>query len=170
MIQTNIIRGVVILLLQILIFSRVDWDSGVLSHMHIIVSPIIILLLPIRWTKPLVIFIAFILGLILDVFYDTPGLHAGAGVMMAYFRGILFRILEPFEGYGVDDAPTIEKHGLQWFLIYMSSALFVYMLAFFSLEYFSHLYIVDILMNTIFSFIGSFITIMLYMLLFSPKS
>lgn len=168
-IRANILRFVVLFILQILLFSRMNISWGSFSYIHFYLTPIIIMLFPIRMPKPMVIVLAFIIGLLLDMYHNTPGVHAGASVLIGYLRDWVMRYIEPFEGYNVDASPTIHNMGFQWFLIYSSILLFIYMLAFFSLEYFSHIFVFDILMNTIFSFIASYTVLILYMLIFRPK-
>lgn len=165
----NILRFVVVIFLQILLFSRINISWGSFAYIHFYITPIIILLFPFKAPKPLTIVLAFGVGMIMDIYHNTPGVHSGASVFVAYLREWIMRYTEPFEGYNVDSSPTISQMGLQWFLIYSSILLFVYMIVYFSLEYFSHIFIFDILLNSIFSFIASYIVILLYMLIFRPK-
>ena len=146
------------------------FNWGDFAFIHLIIYPLFIFLLPLKTPKVLVILLAFALGLFVDIFYDSPGVHAGASTFTAYFRIYVLRMLEPYEGYGLNDSPTVETMGLGWFMTYSSILLGVHLLTYFSLEAFSHVYLFEITMNTIFSFITSFIIIFLILLIFRPKN
>jgi hypothetical protein len=42
---------------------------------------------------------AFLLGITVDMFVDTPGVHTSASVFMAFVRPFVLRILAPRDGY-----------------------------------------------------------------------
>lgn len=71
-----------------------------------------------RIPKTLLLVLAFILGLTVDVFSNTMGLHAAATVFIGFARPGILRALAPREGYEAESSPTIKQMGLQWFLIY----------------------------------------------------
>jgi hypothetical protein len=126
-------------------------------------------MMPLKTPKPLVLVLAFIYGLLIDHFYNSPGVHASALVFTAYIKGLILKFLEPFEGYSADDHPTIRKMGLTWYMSFVSILLFLHCFFYFSVESFSFVYIFDIIMNTIFSFIASFSIILLIQFIFRPK-
>ncbi len=109
------------------------------------------------------------MGLGLDLFYDSVGIHAATLVFTAYIRNIVIAFIEPFDKYNVIDVPTIRNLGIGWFVSYLSILLFIHILVYFSIEAFSFVYFFEIFINTIFSFIVSFIIIMLSQLIFRPK-
>jgi hypothetical protein len=154
---------------QVLIFKRVAFHWGDFAFIHFIIYPLFIILLPTKLSRPLVILLGFIIGIFVDLFYDSPGIHASAGVFTAYARGLVLDLLEPYEGYNLNDSPTMETMGISWFMSYSSILLGLHLLYYFSMEAFSFVYIFEILMNTIFSFIASFIILMLFLLIFRPK-
>jgi len=113
--------------------------------------------------------IGFILGMSIDVFYNSPGIHASACVFTAYIRTWILTLLEPYEGYSTNVSPTIKNFGLPWFLSYASILLGLHLLFYFSVEAFSFVFIFEIVMNTIFSLIASLLLTVLIMLIFNPK-
>jgi hypothetical protein len=131
--------------------------------------PLFILLLPIKIARSAQLLLAFLLGIAVDMFYDSPGLHAGALVFMAYVRKYILKFLEPVDGYSIESTPTIRKYGFNWFLIYSSLLMFIHLIVFFSLEAFSFVYFFEIILKTIFSFIFSQIIIIVYVLILNPK-
>src|SRR4249920_2342327 len=95
-ILSNVIRAVIILLVQVLVLKRIGLSSQWWwQHGSLFLYPIIILLLPFRMTKHYVILLGFVIGLVIDIFYDTVGVHAFALTGMAYARGVLLSWLEP---------------------------------------------------------------------------
>lgn len=170
MLTKNIVRGIFLLLLQVLILKRIDFGSYDFYYVHIIVYPLLILLLPVRTPNALVVTIAFISGLFVDMFYDSPGVHTSAAVFVGFIRSYVLKVLEPYEGYNVDSSPTIMTMGISWFLSYASILLFSYMIWYFSVEAFSFVYIQDIILRTIFSFISSIVIVFIYIFVVNPKN
>jgi rod shape-determining protein MreD len=66
-----------------------------------------VLLLPFE-TPNLVLFpLAFVLGLTIDAFYDTPGLHTTACVLLAFVRILFISITVQKEGFDNEPEPTL---------------------------------------------------------------
>ncbi len=128
-----------------------------------------ILLLPVKTTRSLLLIIAFVFGICLDIFYDSPGIHAAALVFTAYVRNIVIALLEPFSGYNIDDVPTIKQLGFSWFISYISILLLIHFFVYFSIEAFSFVYIFEIFLSSVFSFICSFIVVMIIQFIFNTK-
>lgn len=164
-----IIRFVIILLLQVLVLKGVNLNSGNFQYFHLLFYPIVIMLLPISLAKPYVILIAFASGIFVDIFYDSIGVHAAACVFMAYTRSFVLQLLEPRGGYTYD-IPGLGNTEFSWFITYISIMLLLFLLFYFSMEAFSTVFIVKIILNTFFSFILSIITILVYQVIFRTKS
>ncbi len=167
-IVVNVLRFLGLVLLQGLVFKNigVGWES--FPYLHIIVFPLFILLLPLRTPKTLVIFLAFVIGLSVDFLYDTLGVHASAAVFTGFIRSFLLKIFEPRGGYNMAHSPTIARMGLSWFVRYVSILMFAHVFFYCSVEAFTFVYIVDILIKTIVSFLASMVFIMIFQLLFNP--
>ena len=166
LVTKSVIRAVLLILLQGLVFRRIAFQMGDFAFIHLFIYPIIILLLPIRTPKILQITIAFLVGLSIDAFYSSYGIHASAMVFTAYIRNFIIKLLEPHSGYNVDESPTLNRLGFSWFLSFASILFFVHLFFYFSVEAFSFVFFFEILMNTIFSFIASILMVVLYQLIF----
>lgn len=166
----HVVRFFVLAIAQVLIFKRIAFNWGDFAFIHFMIYPLFIILLPIKTPRPLVILSGFMIGLFVDLFYDSPGIHASAGVFTGYVRGLVLDFIEPYEGYNTNDSPTLVNMGLSWFMTFASILLGLHLFWYFSVEAFSFVYIFEILMNTIFSFIASFIIVMLVLLIFRPKT
>jgi len=166
---SNTIRFVSLVLLQGLVFKNigVGWES--FPYLHIIVFPLFILLLPLRTPKTLVIFLGFLAGITVDFLYDTLGVHASASVFTGFIRTFILKIMEPRGGYNMTYSPTIKMMGIGWFSQYATIMLFAHIFFYHSVEAFTFVYIANILIKTIVSFIASMAFIMIFQLLLNPK-
>lgn len=77
-----------------------------------------LLTLPVETDRLLLMFIGFTMGIIIDTFYDSLGLHAFASVFIMFIRNPWLAWLTPQGGYDVGSVPTMESNGIQWFLTY----------------------------------------------------
>ncbi|HQP76454.1 MAG TPA: hypothetical protein PL069_03545 [Saprospiraceae bacterium] len=168
-IARNLVRFVFILLLQVLVFRSLTIYYSVLDNISIIIYPVIIMLLPMRTPGALILVIAFVLGILVDMFYNTPGVHASACVFTGFIRPFVLSRLEPRGGYTVDSSPTIIAYGNRWFLFYSSILLLLHLFFLFSVQKFTFVYFLEIITRTFLSFIASMIFILVYMYLFNPK-
>ncbi|MEO1655130.1 MAG: hypothetical protein AAFU64_16400, partial [Bacteroidota bacterium] len=104
-----------------------------------------ILLLPIDMSRMVFLLIAFAMGFLIDLFYDTLGMHAAALVLIAYLRPFVISIVssknEIFE-------ISLKETGLRWFLSYLSVMIFIHHLLLFLLQQFSFRLIFKTLLKT----------------------
>ena len=164
----NIIRTLFVLFIQLVLLKRINLTFGDFNYVHLTIYPVIIALLPYKMNRPLVIVAAFFLGLFVDFFYDSLGVHAGACTFVAFLRYYFLAFISPRDGYK-KDALTSFEYGVPWFLTYMSMLLFAHLLVLYSYEAFSFVYFKEIALRTIFSFIASLFLVMVGILIFNPK-
>jgi hypothetical protein len=162
-------RFVILLLAQVLICKQVQFSDEGWRYLHIFIYPLFTLLLPVKLQNSIVLILSFFMGLLVDWFYDSPGVHASALVCTAYIRPLVLGVLEPYEGYNMNEIPGIKKLGVGWFSSYLSILLLVHLFIYFSVEAFSFVFIFDILLSTMITFIGSFIVILLIQYIFRPR-
>lgn len=166
----NIIRFFVLLALQGLFLKRVSegWVSNTL-YINIFLYPLFIMLLPLQTPRTGVLLLSFLMGICVDMFYDSLGVHAAALTAMGYARGLFLSLYEPREGYKLNALPTPADLGLNWFLKYSASMLGLHLLVYFSVDAFSPVYILGILTRTIFTFVATMIAILIFVFIFSPR-
>ena len=88
----NIILYIVILLVQVLLLNHINLLGYATPFLYIW----LILRLPYDMPKGLVISIGFLTGLIVDIFCNTPGMHALSTTIIAYVRlAVLFLFVQP---------------------------------------------------------------------------
>ena len=93
-----------------------------------------VLFLPVETSTLILMLAGFILGLSIDIFYDSIGVHAGALVFISYIRNVWLNRVTPQGGYDGGDLPTLAANGLQWFLVYAIPMIFVHHFILFFLE------------------------------------
>lgn len=165
----NILRFVMCILLQGLVFVGLTINMPVLNNTNIIIYPIAILLLPLRTPTSLIMIFAFIMGMALDFFYNTPGMHASASVLTAFLRPYVLSWIEPRGGYTVESSPTLHEYGRSWFFRYAAISMAIHLFFLFSVQVFTFVYFSEILIKTILSWIASMVFIMFYILIFNPR-
>ena len=167
---TNIWRFILLVLLQVLVLKRISPDYGLFVYMSVFIYPIFLLLLPIRTPHMLAILLGFFLGLTLDFFYDSAGVHASASVFTAFVRPYILSALEPRGGYSVNQIPSKNALGINWFLIYSGILVFMHLFFYFSVEAFTFVYIGDIILKSFFSFFISMFFVIAYQYILDPKN
>ena len=90
----NIIRLTLMLAIQVFVLNKVP-------PLHQFIVPyfyfVFLLWLPFKITRTALLFVAFGLGYLTDIFYKTPGLHMAACVLLAYLRPPFIKLLLPKE-------------------------------------------------------------------------
>lgn len=81
-------------------------------------------------TIPLLL-ISFSLGLLIDVFYDTLGIHALGATFMAFLRPQWLKMISPSGGYDDNTNPSISEMGIGWYISYSWPLIFAFCLLFF---------------------------------------
>ncbi len=160
---------IILVLIQALIFKpmTLGWEN--FNYISVIIYPMFIMLLPIKTPHPLIILIGFTLGLAVDMFYNSPGVHASASVFSAFIRPFILSALEPRGGYNVNHSPTKSNFGFSWFATYACIMLLAHLFFYFSMEAFTFVYIGQIIMRTVFSFFASIIFVLLFQFLLDSK-
>jgi hypothetical protein len=93
-----------------------------------------ILLLPIETSTLVLMTLGFIIGFVIDIFYNSLGLHALTMVFIAYIRNYWLSTITPQGGYDSGAIPNLKSNGLQWFLVYMMPLVFIHHLTLFLVE------------------------------------
>ena len=110
----NIIRFVVLVFLQVFLLKNITLYNLSTPYLYIL----FILLLPFETPNVLLFLLAFILGLTVDAFYNTPGLHAAACVLLALVRVLFISITVQKDGFDNEPEPTLSLMGFRWFFTY----------------------------------------------------
>ncbi len=129
----NLLRFVVLVFIQVFLLKNVSLYNLSTPYLYIL----FILLLPFDIPNWLLFPIAFITGLTIDAFYDTPGLHAAASVVLAFVRILFIGITVQKDGFDNEPEPTLSNMGLRWFFTYILTLTLVHHFFVFSMESFN---------------------------------
>jgi rod shape-determining protein MreD len=138
---------VVLIVAQLLIFNNIQLSGYINPYVYVL----FILLLPFTVSKVVLLFSAFILGLIVDLFMGTPGVHSTATVLMAFARPSVLFLFSPREGYQSGTYPRLAQFGMEWFLKYTIMLVLMHHLALFYLEVFSFSHFFSTLLRALLS-------------------
>jgi len=128
----NIVRFVFLILFQVLILNHINLGGYTNPYLYIY----FILLLPFITPGWLLLILAFVTGLTIDMFTNTPGLNAAATLLMAFFRPFVIRSVSnvPVEELGIQ--PSLRLLGFKWFFSYAAILVLIHHTALFYLEIF----------------------------------
>ena len=163
-ISTNIARFIVLVLVQILVLNHINFLGYINPYIYIL----FIILFPVKNSRPLFIFLSFLLGLTIDLFSDSGGIHAAACVTIAYIRpvGLKFSFGMIYEHHSIKFSNVEFGSKLTYIALLTSSQ----HLVLFSLEVFNFSKIILTLQKTLFSSIFTIIMCVLVTIIFSRKS
>ncbi len=164
------LRFVVLAALQVLVFAHLGEATAWGPYAQVMLYPLVILLLPVQMASVFVLLLAFALGCVIDFSLGTYGLHASALVLMAFARRLVLGLLEPREGYGLDQSPTRKALGFRWFATYAALLMGIHLVTFFAVEAFTLVYIVQIFARALGSFCVSMTLILLYIVVLDPRA
>lgn len=123
---------VLILLVQVLILNNIHLGGFATPFLYIW----LILKLPNDLSRPLTITIGFFLGLIVDIFSNTPGMHALATSFLAYMKEPLMVLFVPREDVKGGVA-SIKLMGMGAYLRFLISAVILFCALLYIIEAFS---------------------------------
>lgn len=120
----NTIRFILFIIVQVFVLHKIP-------PLHQFIVPylyfLFILWLPYRISRFGLMIAAFLLGITLDYFLKTPGLHAAPCVLIAYIRPFLINVLIPQEGVEQSySAPSIVSMGWAPYATYALILAFVH--------------------------------------------
>ena len=131
-ILTNLVRFVSLVFLQVFLLKNFTLYNISTPYLYIM----FILLLPFEIPNVLLFALAFIMGITIDAFYDTPGLHAAACVVLALVRVLFISITVQKDGFDNEPEPTLSMMGFRWFFTYALILTLVHHFFLFNLEVF----------------------------------
>ena len=126
-----------------------------------------LLFLPLDTSRPLLMIIGFFLGLTIDIFYDSLGIHAAACVLIGALRPLWVKFLTPQGGYDLGISPGLVQMRYGWFTAYALILILVHHITIFYVEAGGFSMFFFTLVKVISTAIFTFLVIILFQLLFS---
>ncbi len=158
----QIIRFVVLVLFQVLVINHIRLGGYVHPYIYLI----FVMLLPLSTPKWQLLVLGFVLGLSVDLFTGTPGLHAGATTLMAFCRPSIIKLVSGNQKFENVDEPNLGQLGGLWFFRYALCMVLVHHFALFFLESFSFRLIGQVLLRILLSVPVSIFLIMMILFIF----
>ena len=128
----NILRFAFLVLAQILLFNNIQFSGYINPYIYIL----FILLMPFETPGWILLISGFSLGLSIDIFMNTIGLHTTATIILAFTRPYILNVISPRDGYEPGSFPRIFYYGFNWFLRYTISMVLIHHFTLFFLEVF----------------------------------
>ncbi len=166
--RVNIIRFILLIFAQVFIFNFFGIKWNAVPFIEIYIFPLFILLLPLRTPKNALILISFLMGLVIDIFNNSPGVNAGAATLIGFIRPYVIYYLQPRGGYKVNISPTISSITFRWFASYAAIMILVYCFTISLLDIFQFKLFHYILLRTFLSGLVSYVIVMITMIVFNP--
>jgi len=171
----NFLRFSIIVLLQVLILDKITlrwWHEPYGFPVFIpYVYPLFILLLPFETPVWALLILGFVLGITVDTFMNTAGIHACATILLAYLRtNVLSALLPRNLSEYQNQSPSIKSMGWMPFLVYSGFLIILHHLVFFTIELWNFSNIGYLLLKILASAVTSMLFIIVYLLLFTRQS
>jgi hypothetical protein len=159
----NIARFVLLLAAQILIFNNLDFLGYINPYPYIL----FIVLYPVNGNKTGLLVASFFLGLILDMFCNSGGVHAAASLLLAYYRPYIFKfsfgLSYEYQTVKLNDVLTPERFS------FLVIAVVLHHFVLFILEVFRVSFLFEIILKTFVSTIFTLIICILIIYLIKPN-
>ena len=115
------------------------------------------------YIKPfLFLLFAFALGWLIDIFYNTHGMHAVACLAVAYFRPYLIQVLTPANGYDERSKISLKEMSWLWYVPFVFVVLLTHHLILFLLEASDSSLLVDSILRSFFSSVLGLLVFLLF--------
>ncbi len=159
----NIARFILLLAGQILIFNNLDFLGYINPYPYVL----FIILYPVNGNKTGLLLASFFLGLTLDMFCNSGGVHAAASLLLAYYRPYIFKfsfgLSYEYQTVKLNDVLTMERFS------FLLIAVIFHHFTLFLLEIFRFTYLFEILLKTIVSTLFTLLICILIIYLIKPN-
>lgn len=123
---------IVLVLTQVLVLNHIQFSGFVNPYIYVL----FVLLLPMSSPRYVVLLMAFFIGLTIDVFSNSLGIHSFATVFMAFFRPQIIRLISNREE-DKSDYPGLKQNKFQWFVSYVTIMVLIHHIVLFYIEVFT---------------------------------
>jgi len=141
----NLFRFIILLSLQVIVFNNINLFGFISPFPYIL----FIILYPVNGNKSGLLVASFLLGIILDMFSNSGGIHTTACLFLAYFRPSIFKfafgVSYEYQTIKLNDTLTPERFS------FLLVAVVLHHLVLFIFEAFQFSLLWDILIRTLLS-------------------
>ncbi len=159
----NVFRFILLLAVQIIIFNNMNFLGYISPYPYVL----FIILYPVNGNKSGLLVASFFLGLIMDMFSNSGGIHTTACVILAYYRPYLFKfsfgLSYEYQTVKLNDVVTPERFS------FILLSVLIHHFILFTLEAFKFSFILDILLRTILSTVFTIILCIIIIYFIKPN-
>ena len=159
----NIFRFILLLAVQIIIFNNMNFLGYISPFPYIL----FIILYPVNGNKYGILFASFLLGIIMDMFSNSGGIHTTACLILAYYRPYLFKfsfgLSYEYQTVKLNDVLTPERFS------FILLSVLIHHFVLFVLEAFEITFFWDVLIRTLLSTIFTIIICIIIIYLIKPN-
>lgn len=128
----NIARLFLLLIIQLFVLNNIRFLGYINPYIYLM----FFLMLPVKFPRWLELIIAFVVGLIIDSFLNTPGIHAFSTVLLSFLRAPVINIYTSVEE-GANPEPSFHSFGAAAFIKYVVTLVLIHHFVFYFIEIFS---------------------------------
>ncbi len=161
----NIIKFIALVLIQVLVMNRINFYGFLNPYVYLL----FILLLPFETPGWLLLLLSFGMGLTVDLFSGTLGLHAASSVFAGFMRPVIIKLVGEKPEYDITTQPKLQQMGLKWFSAYALLMIFAHQLFLNMIDVFSFDEFLQTLLRVIVSSLFTFLFIMLLEYIFAAR-
>lgn len=153
-----------VLIAQVLVFNQIQFSGYINPSFYII----FILILPVSTPAWIRLLSSFVLGFLVDIFSQSPGLQTSSSVLIAYLQPYL---VLAFQNTEIDEnkPSNMSFLGFQWFLSFTAIIILIHQSFYFLLEVFSFRNFLDTIYRIGLSSFATFTVIILAQLIIYRK-
>ncbi len=159
----NIFRFILLLLVQIIIFNNMNFLGYISPFPYVL----FIILYPVNGNKYGLLLASFLLGITLDIFSNSGGIHAAASIVLAYYRPYIFKfsfgVSYEYQTVKLNDVLTPERFS------FILISVLIHHIILFILETFQISFFWDTLVRIILSTVFTIIICIIIIYLIKPN-
>jgi rod shape-determining protein MreD len=159
----NVFRFLLLLAVQIIIFNNMNFLGYISPYPYIL----FVILYPVNGNKFGLLFASFLLGIIMDMFSNSGGIHTTACLILAYYRPYLFKfsfgLSYEYQTVKLNDVLTPERFS------FILLSVLIHHFVLFVLEAFEITFFWDVLIRTLLSTIFTIIICIIIIYLIKPN-
>jgi hypothetical protein len=123
-VASYLLKASLYLLLQVFVFLKLNLFNTAFCYVYVA----FIIALPLSMPRITQLFVAFGIGLIVDIFYNTLGINAAASLIIMYLRPYIFRIVpQPTSSPDVETQElSLQNFSFGWILQYYLIMIFLH--------------------------------------------
>ena len=162
---SNSLRFILLVFVQVFLLKNIVFYDLNVPYLYVL----FILLLPFETPNWILFFFSFLIGITVDLFNDTLGLHAAACTILALVRILFISVTVQKDNYDSDPEPSLSIMGFRWFFFYALILTFIHHFFLLNFEVFKFSEIPSTLSRVILSSLITLTLIFISELLFFRK-